>query len=120
MTTLPVTCRDEAAGDEAADSDAVYDDFYDDDFCLTNGLVGEALAISSASPKNFFQAISDTACDAPPELVGEAVSARRAPVGPVSRVSGVGPVSPMGPVGRVSPVGPVSPVSSTSPVHIRS
>ena len=42
------------------DDEAVYDDFYDDDFCLTNGLVGEALAIPSASPKNFFQAISDT------------------------------------------------------------
>ena len=44
-----------------AGDDTVYDDFYDDDFCLTNGLVGEALAIPSASPKNFFQAISDPA-----------------------------------------------------------
>ena len=55
---------DETADDKAANSDTVYDDFYDDfyddDYCLTNGLVGEALAISSASPKNFFQAISDT------------------------------------------------------------
>ena len=34
--------------------------FYDDDFCLVNGLGGEALAIPSANPKNFHQAISDT------------------------------------------------------------
>ena len=34
---------------------------YEDDFCLDNGLVGEALTISSANPKNFYQAISDTA-----------------------------------------------------------
>ena len=38
------------------DDDAVYDD----DFCLANGLGGEALAIPSANPKNFHQAISDT------------------------------------------------------------
>ena len=43
------------------DDEVVDDDFYDDDFCLANGLVGEALAIPSASPKNFFQAISDPA-----------------------------------------------------------
>ncbi|MXZ86922.1 MAG: prolyl oligopeptidase family serine peptidase [Acidimicrobiia bacterium] len=34
---------------------------YDDGFCLGNGLVGEALTIASANPKNFYQAISDTA-----------------------------------------------------------
>ena len=34
---------------------------YDDEFCLENGLVGEALTIPSANPKNFHQAISDTA-----------------------------------------------------------
>ncbi len=34
---------------------------HDDDFCLSNGLAGEALAIPSANPKNFHQAISDTA-----------------------------------------------------------
>ena len=38
------------------DDDAVYDD----DFCLANGLGGEALTIPSANPKNFHQAISDT------------------------------------------------------------
>ena len=38
------------------DDDAVYDD----DFCLANGLAGEALTIPSANPKNFHQAISDT------------------------------------------------------------
>ena len=38
------------------DDDAVYDD----GFCLANGLGGEALAIPSANPKNFHQAISDT------------------------------------------------------------
>lgn len=37
------------------DDDAVYDD----DFCLANGLGGEALTIPSANPKNFHQAISD-------------------------------------------------------------
>ena len=31
---------------------------YDDDFCLENGLDGEALTIPSANPKNFHQAIS--------------------------------------------------------------
>ena len=39
---------------------------YDDDFRLANGLVGEALTIPSANPKNFYQAISDT--DAVPRL----------------------------------------------------
>ena len=34
---------------------------YEDDFCLDNGLVGEALTVPSANPKNFYQAISDTA-----------------------------------------------------------
>ncbi|MXW59063.1 MAG: prolyl oligopeptidase family serine peptidase [Acidimicrobiia bacterium] len=34
---------------------------YDDSFRLANGLVGEALTIASANPKNFYQAISDTA-----------------------------------------------------------
>ncbi len=34
---------------------------YEDDFCLENGLAGEALTIPSANPKNFHQAISDTA-----------------------------------------------------------
>ncbi len=34
---------------------------YDDDFCLANGMVGEALTIPSANPKNFYQANSDTA-----------------------------------------------------------
>ena len=34
---------------------------YDDDFCLDNGLVGQALTIASANPKNFYQAISETA-----------------------------------------------------------
>ena len=34
---------------------------YEDGFCLGNGLVGEALTIASANPKNFYQAISDTA-----------------------------------------------------------
>ncbi len=34
---------------------------YDGDFCLDNGLAGEALTIASANPKNFYQAISDTA-----------------------------------------------------------
>ncbi|MCY3633685.1 MAG: dienelactone hydrolase family protein [bacterium] len=34
---------------------------YNGDFCLDNGLVGEALTIPSANPKNFYQAISDTA-----------------------------------------------------------
>ena len=34
---------------------------YEDGFRLANGLVGEALTIPSANPKNFFQAISDTA-----------------------------------------------------------
>ena len=34
---------------------------YDDSFRLANGLVGEALTIPSANPKNFYQAISDTA-----------------------------------------------------------
>ena len=38
------------------DDDAVYDD----DFCLANGLGGEALTIPSANPTNFHQAISDT------------------------------------------------------------
>ena len=38
------------------DDDAVHDD----DFCLANGLRGEALTIPSANPKNFHQAISDT------------------------------------------------------------
>ena len=38
------------------DDDAVHDD----DFCLANGLAGEALTIPSANPKNFHQAISDT------------------------------------------------------------
>ena len=38
------------------DDDAVYDD----DFCLANGLAGEALTIPSANPTNFHQAISDT------------------------------------------------------------
>ena len=38
------------------DDDAVYDD----DFCLANGLAGEALTIPSANPKNFHQAISHT------------------------------------------------------------
>ena len=33
---------------------------YDDDFCLANGLGGEALTIASANPTNFHQAISDT------------------------------------------------------------
>ena len=33
---------------------------YDVDFRLSNGLTGEALAILSANPKNFHQAISDT------------------------------------------------------------
>ena len=33
--------------------------FYDDGFCLANGLIGEALMIPSANPKNFHQAISD-------------------------------------------------------------
>ncbi len=42
------------------DDDLYDDDFYDDDYCLPNGLSGEALAIPSANPKNFFQAISDT------------------------------------------------------------
>ena len=41
---------------------AVIDDgaVYDDDFCLANGLGGEALTIASANPTNFHQAISDT------------------------------------------------------------
>ncbi|MDE0605009.1 MAG: dienelactone hydrolase family protein [bacterium] len=34
---------------------------YEDDSCLENGLAGEALTIPSANPKNFYQAISDTA-----------------------------------------------------------
>ena len=38
------------------DDDAVYDD----DFCLANGLGGEALTIPSANPRNFHQAISET------------------------------------------------------------
>ena len=38
------------------DDDAVYDD----DFCLANGLAGEALTIPSANPTNLHQAISDT------------------------------------------------------------
>ena len=46
----------EHGGDAVADDEAVYDD----DFCLANGLAGEALAIPSANPKNFHQAISDT------------------------------------------------------------
>ena len=33
---------------------------YKNDFCLENGLAGEALTIPSANPKNFHQAISDT------------------------------------------------------------
>ena len=33
---------------------------YDDEFCLANGLAGEALTIPSANPRNFHQAISDT------------------------------------------------------------
>ena len=43
-------------GDAVTDDDAIYDD----DFCLTNGLTGEALTIPSANPKNFHQAISHT------------------------------------------------------------
>ena len=43
-------------GDAVTDDDAVHDD----DFCLANGLGGEALAIPSANPKNFHQAISHT------------------------------------------------------------
>lgn len=39
------------------DDDAIYGD----DFCLENGLLGEALTIPSANPKNFYEAISDTA-----------------------------------------------------------
>ena len=38
------------------DNEAVFDN----DFRLANGLAGEALAIPSANPKNFHQAISDT------------------------------------------------------------
>ena len=38
------------------DDDAIHDD----DFCLANGLAGEALTIPSANPRNFHQAISDT------------------------------------------------------------
>ena len=34
---------------------------YEDNFCLENGLAGEALTISSANPENFYQAIFDTA-----------------------------------------------------------
>ena len=34
--------------------------FHEDDFCLANGLAGEALSIPSANPRNFHQAISDT------------------------------------------------------------
>ena len=34
---------------------------YDDQFCLANGLAGEALTVPSANPKNFYQAISNTA-----------------------------------------------------------
>ena len=46
----------------AVEGDAVIDDdaFYDNDFCLANGLGGEALTIPSANPTNFHQAISDT------------------------------------------------------------
>ena len=33
---------------------------HEDDFCLANGVAGEALTIASANPKNFYQAISDT------------------------------------------------------------
>ncbi len=41
--------------ESVTDDDAVYDDF-----CLANGLGGEALAIPSANPTNFHQAISHT------------------------------------------------------------
>ncbi len=53
------------------DDDAVYDD----DFCLANGLGGEALAIPSANPTNFHLAISHT--DAMPR---QDLSHRRTPV----------------------------------------
>ena len=46
---------DETAANATADA-AVYDV----DFCLSSGLPGEALAIGSANPTNFHQAISDT------------------------------------------------------------
>ena len=46
-----------ASGDETATAD---DAVYEVDFCLSSGLPGEALAITSANPTNFHQAISDT------------------------------------------------------------
>ena len=41
---------------------------YDDEFCLANGLAGEALTIPSANPRNFHQAISDTGAMARQDL----------------------------------------------------
>ena len=49
-----------AAGNGGGDAMTDDDAFFDDDFCLANGLGGEALTIPSANPKNFHQAISDT------------------------------------------------------------
>lgn len=60
LTTVAVPRggRQEATvGDSVDDAGAVCED----EFCLANGLVGEALIIPLANRKNFYQANSDTA-----------------------------------------------------------
>ena len=57
-----------ASDDDTATAD---DAVHEIDFCLSNGLVGEAPAIRSANPTNFHQAISDTDAMPPQDLRGK-------------------------------------------------
>ena len=89
-------------GDAVTDDDAIYDD----DFCLTNGLTGEALTIPSANPKNFHQAISHTDAMPPQTARINPVGVRQRPI--------AGPSPPVSEYTKPADDGPISCVETPS------